>query len=677
MYRRICVVLAVLFLFPACSDPETSAQEAVARLSTEWTQSQESLDPIKRLKSYQTILDELNAIAVDYKETQVGGALAAGRSAGGLSAATIKGEVDRLAPRAECYAAPTVDCLSPFGTRSNQGVAGEGGVQDAVRLVCEEGFERADRALENLKINRPVYAENLVQVALHAAQCKRPDDVRAAIVAYQLAEPKTGSARIDQFMTILNTPQLKPAWPGILAEVEKAAPGAGFAPGRAAGIDLALAQKYAVLGDAQTAVAKYTHVTTTLGFSTDLNTRRELASALIASGHPDAGMSIVSNERVQSIPVHAVYGAAGDLGRQLGIISFGPGAQPNTPANDDLTAFFEPASPEQARTIAPIADQIEVLVDAQIATLPASAEWAGGGSPSTTLGVLALVQQKLGNADKANSLLQKGEAAREKMLPPGAYKPDGESYLAEYELLVALGQGNTDRAAELSSRVRKNYNQSILMEVARRGEAEKALTLMSQFNSAHPNTYQMIIAELGSHGFTREAEQVLNAFPGNASLKATLAWGLVENAAKNGDLEAAESIAAQYDLLGNSGYRIRLSELKAERAIAQGDRGDAEAAIRQMFTLGEEVDRTAAQNRARDAANAQNAAKLAFSAGYADLGIELYRAATTKDQRPFFAAFSGKMKSSDYPEVLMLAHDSLRGENLGYVIDSAVRALKK
>ncbi len=51
------------------------------------------------------------------------------------------------------------------------------------------------------------------------------------------------------------------------------------------------------------------------------------------------------------------------------------------------------------------------------------------------------------------------------------------------------------------------------------------------------------------------------------------------------------------------------------------------------------------------------------------------RAASIKDQRPFFAAFSEDSKPSDFPKVLMAAHDALGGEALGYVIDAAIRRL--
>jgi hypothetical protein len=117
-----------------------------------------------------------------------------------------------------------------------------------------------------------------------------------------------------------------------------------------------------------------------------------------------------------------------------------------------------------------------------------------------------------------------------------------------------------------------------------------------------------------------------------------------------------------------------MNALKAEAAVAREDRGEAEAALREMFTLGEELDKAAAQNRSRSD-YAQNAATLAFKAGYTDLGIELYRAASSKDQRPFFSAFEENTKPADFPRILMTAHDNLRGDELGYVIDSAIRRL--
>ena len=67
----------------------------------------------------------------------------------------------------------------------------------------------------------------------------------------------------------------------------------------------------------------------------------------------------------------------------------------------------------------------------------------------------------------------------------------------------------------------------------------------------------------------------------------------------------------------------------------------------------------------------------AFRGGHTDLGIELYRAAGRKDQRPLFEAFNDKTDDDDLTKLLVLAHDNLSGAELGYVIDAAIRHLSK
>ncbi|MEZ5542137.1 MAG: hypothetical protein R3F42_08840 [Pseudomonadota bacterium] len=116
-------------------------------------------------------------------------------------------------------------------------------------------------------------------------------------------------------------------------------------------------------------------------------------------------------------------------------------------------------------------------------------------------------------------------------------------------------------------------------------------------------------------------------------------------------------------------------ELQAGAAISRNERSAAEPALRDLFAKGEALDAQGAQSRDRGY-YAELAATQAFRAGYTDLGLELYRAASNKDQRPFFAAFEGA-KPDDFPALLLAAYDSLRGESLAYVIDAAIRCLRK
>lgn len=678
MNRTTLSFLLSALLLAACGDPEQSAQKALAELGADWGKAQQTLDPARRLKEDQAVIQDLDSLIDKYKDTQAGQALAAGRPVGSVSPVSLRGEVERLAPRAACYAAPDAKCLLPFassGFQREMGGAGNDATQQAMQLVCSEGFASAESALADMKINRPVYASTLLQLALQAAQCNKPDELRAAVAAYMVAEPAQGASRISQLMSVLQTDALQPAWGAVLDTVEKEAPQAGLSPATEAGMDLTLAIRYADMGNADQALAKFRHVTDELGFSTDINSRRELASALIANGHAEAGMELAGRESVKNIPLIALHGAVATLGGRLGVIRPAGASTANVPYNGDLTEFFAPVDSETRKTDGEIAAQIEAELDKFVAPLQPTGDWLGMSGAETIYGMLALVQQKLGNAEHASALVKKAEETRVKLSRPGAYQLENQSYLAEFQLLVALGQGDIDQAAALLGRVVPVGNDDanlVLVALARKGDAEQALTLAAQVNRASANTYQMLINEMGEHGHADKAEAVLNAFPGSADTRAGLAWGLVEKAAAGGDLASAERVAEKYQLLNNPAYRLRMATMKAEASIAAKKRGDAEAAIRDVFAQGDALDKAGSQYGTRQN-YAQNAVALAFRAGYVDLGIELYRAASVKDQRPFFAAFEGNAQPQEFPKVLMVAHDNLRGEELGYVIDAAIR----
>ena len=675
-------VLATVLLLIGCADPEKSAQQSVAEVKADWEQAHTNLDPKQRLKAYQSAIESLQDIAKEYDETQAGQALAAGRSVDGLSQASMQSEYDRLAERADCYEKPTVQCLTPFassGFRNSSAGSADNAAQEAIRLVCEQNFEKADTALEPLKINRPVYAANLVQVALQAAQCNKPDEMKAAIAAYMSAEPAQGAQRIGQLMSILNTDALRPAWPEVLVVVEKEAPLAGLDPGSAAGNDLTLAEVYAEGGNTEAALAKFNHVTRELGYTVDINTRRQLASALMAGGNAAAGMEILSTENVRNISLIALYYATAKVGGRLGIIRPEGTANANTPYDGNLTPYFAPVDSQTRQAESVIAAQIEAELDKFAAPLPPSAEWMGSSSPDTIYAMLALIQQKLGAPDKASALVKKSEDARVRLSPPGSNPPDSQTPATEFQLLVALGQGDPDRAAALLPRVQPvgtDPTTLVLMALAGKGEAEKALTLASQMNRASGQTYEMLINELGTHGHADKAEAVLNAFPGSDDIRLAMAWGLVVRAAQAGDMKSAASMATKYKLLDAPARRFQMAALKAQAAVASSDRAEAEKLIREMFALGQEIDTAAGQGGGRGDF-AQNAATQAFQAGYIDLGLELYQAASNKDQRPLFAAFSENADPSKFPEVLMVAHDNLRGDEMSYVVDAALRRLKQ
>ena len=149
-------------------------------------------------------------------------------------------------------------------------------------------------------------------------------------------------------------------------------------------------------------------------------------------------------------------------------------------------------------------------------------------------------------------------------------------------------------------------------------------------------------------------------------------WMLVQQAATAGDVKDAEKFVEKYSLVARPQDRLRFLGLLLGSEKIAGNRRQAEPLIRELFTIGNQLDAGSADSRN---AIAQNAAWHAFRNGYTDLGIELYTAASRKDQRPMFEAFNDKLNKRDMPVLLMLAHDNLRGETLGYVIDAAIRYL--
>jgi tetratricopeptide (TPR) repeat protein len=683
--ERVFVALAVgAVMLSGCSDPEKAAQKSIDSAVADWTGAQESLDPQKRLNSYKKAIEDVERVGEKYKKTDIGQAVAAGRSVGGASLSTMKSEYDRLAERASCYAKPTVECLTPFASSGNkynaaQAGSAENALQQAVLLVCEQNFAKADAALENLKINKPVYASNLVQVALGAAQCDKPNEVKAAINAYMAAEPSAGANRVGALLGIVQTDQLRDAWPAVIAEIEREMAASGMADNQTAGVDLTLASRYAAIGDAETALAKFKRVTEELGYTVDINTRREVAAALVANGYPEEGLSLFDGLPIaESMRLITLHFATQEVGGRLGVIRPEGAASVNLPYDGDLTEFFAPVPAEVKKREGAVAGQIEAELDKFVVARQPTGEYLGMSGADAVYARLALIQQKLGDAGKANALVGKAEAARESMSRPGGFDPEAQNYAAEFEAVVAIGQGDADKAVALLGRITPVGNDPaglVLRTLAQKGEAEKALTLAAQINRASGQTYEMLINELGKNGHVKKAEQVLNAFPGDATTKSAMAWALVEKAAQAGEMKDAEKIAETYSLLTVPAYKLRMTQLKADEAIKRKDRGKAEAAIREMFAMGDEFDKMAAAERST-AYYAQNAAAKAFEAGYVDLGIELYQAASNKDQRPFFQAFSENAKPSDFPKVLMTAHDNVRGEELGYVIDAAIRSLK-
>ncbi|MGE0410335.1 MAG: hypothetical protein AB7P23_13895, partial [Amphiplicatus sp.] len=664
-------------LLVACGNPEKSAEKAAAKAEADWAGARDSLDPQKRLKAYDAVIKDVETIGKKYPKTNIGAAIAIGRSVGGVSISTMKMQRDALAPRADCYAKPRAECLRPFASASFRESGGAAAAPEnaqvaAQKLICEKNFAAADKALDNFKINKPAYAAQLVQVALAAEDCGKPDEVKVAIGAWQAAEPSQGASRVKAVLSILSNEQLKPGWPALLGELEQSIASGALDPNTAANATLTLAVRYAELGDAKAALAKYSYFTDTLNYQADWQSKLSLAANLILAGAPAEGLAIVANNNQKSFSVIALHQSAAELGRGVGVIPSNTGAAlPSLYNVKSIDEFMAPLNGADKARYAAGAAVVEAEMDKLAPVVAVQDSAIGMSGLDCTYGVLALVHQKLGAPDKATAALQKGLALRQALLAPGAQNV-GLDYFAQYQTLLALAQGDIDAAATVSQAInnRNDTTRLIVRSLAVKGEAEKALTLASQLgNGDNRGAYQHIIEGLIEAGKLDKAEEVINAFPGDMRTKNGFTWLLVNKAADEGDAKRAQAIADKAGLLSGPADRFRLLTVSLNNEKVAGDRRKAEPIIREIFMLGEEIDKNGGGGGYENY-YAQNAAWQAFHNGYSDLGVELYKAASKKDQRPLFEAFSDKMKEKDFTEIFMLAQDNLSGEPLGYVIDA-------
>lgn len=681
---KLIIAVALAATVTACSNPDEAARAALTEAGGEWREAFAVQDPADRVAVYDDVIATVRSIAEDYPETADGRAIATGIGiVDGLSVERMQGVRDQLAARAACYSKPTVACLTPFASRNTQEAANDDSAEAvfaaAREAVCAKGFAAADAELAQFKINRPVYSQELIQVALAAAACNKPQEIKAAIDAYRAAEPATGGNRASALLSILSTPDLEPAWASVLSELDAALQSRQLGGDDAATVALTMAVRYAEIGDTRAALVKYAYFTDTLNYEADMGSKQELAAALIMAGAPAQGHGVLASYNMPQLSVIAVHQAAAALGRLLRVVGDGA-AQPQLYNVKDIRDYFAPVDAAQKARYAAAAATIEAEADKLAPAVGIRDNAIGLGGLDTAYGLLAMVRQRLGEADKATALMGKALAVRGRLLQAGAERV-GIEYVAPFATLLALGQGKHAEAAQhsLDFNVRHDYVRLILKSASSAMKVEDLLTLAAQVepNNAR-SSYTNIIESLIDSGRLDEAETVIAAYAGNADEKRAFQWRLLNQAASSGDLRRAEAVASKYALINGPEDRLRVLATALGSEKIGGDRGDAEPLIREFFDLGRQLD-------ARDGGVfdrntqmiAQNAAWHAFYNGYTDLGLELYRAAERKDQRPLFEAFNDKVKASNYTAILMTAHDSLSGEQLGYVIDAAIRHLGK
>jgi hypothetical protein len=573
-----------------------------------------------------------------------------------------------------------VECLTAFASRSFQGDAGDDQLIHINQIVCERGYAAAAAVIEHLKINRAEYAAQLWNIAYQAASCGKDEAIKAAIEAYIPADPTVGAARVNSLLQIIATGGVEAGWPAALAALETTLATPGIDENTQATAALTMAVAYAGLGDARSAVAKYTHFTDRLGYAADLDSRRSLAAQLILGGSAAAGLPIARDTQgpnqiysPDALAVWATHEAAAILGRRAAVI------QENQPLPQvigirDVRDVLEPFERAEAVRHSAAAATVEGVLDTLATTTTLQNLGIGNPGLDGAYLILALVYQKAGDPAKANAAIAKVETLRQRLVP-GNLQVRGQNEHAVVRTLIALAQGKPEDAVGYVQNAQwQNYLGSpIALEFARQGEAERALTVANQlgvdlrsFQLAQP-----IIQALIETGETEKAEQVIAALPMDPNTRGAFYWEMVAKAAADGDQDDAEEIAEEHSLLNTPADRLRLLTIFLNSEEIASDRGDAEPIIREIFTIGLELEAAGA-----DRLIAQEAARHAFRNGHTELGIELYRAAERKDQTPLFAAFRDGLRERDLTTILMLAHDNLGGETRAYVIDAAIRHLR-
>ena len=684
-------LLAGTLLATACSNPQKAAETTIEKAQASLDGATGTLDPEKRVKAYDTIIKDVEGIAKKYPKTPIGQAIAAGRPVNGISVAELTQKRDEMDARAKCYANPTVECLTPFGSGAadTSGSDGsQGNFAAAEQLVCDRNFKAADKALDAIKINTDAYAKELIQVGFAAAKCDKPDEVKAAIAAYMQAEPAQSQQRAMNLLGVLGTPEFSPAYPMILKELEDGLQSGAITAQDAANVTLTLAADYARNGDAKAAMEKYTYFTDTLHYQADLTTLEDLSTNLMADGDMTNGIALTEYNDNPGVLVPRVRKAATVLAMRLDLVGDTNTAAPKLASQESLETYFAPVPGVSKAAFDTGADAIEAELDTLAVDARPSAQTLGDIGIDNGYTQLALVREKLGETDKAKALVKKAVDYRTRMTGQAGTPLSWGS--GQTRALLAIRWGDLEGAANIittSGLSADDYGRLLMVEGGRTLDAKGAIALANMISSRMDlwHCYDDIIPVMAEAGKGDEVEKLIEAFPGQVHDKENFYWDLVDGMVARGDVSGAKTYAKKHDLVKDDDGVYKLdARLMSSDKIA-GNRGKAEPIIREMFQFGETKDKAANASGGYDNSysrgqsyQAEHAAELAFSNGYTDLGIELYQKATYKDHRPLLHAFTDKISKSDMTKVLMLAQDNATSaEYLSYVINSAIRHLQK
>lgn len=676
----------LLVTLSACGDPQQAAQDSLQKIAASFQQEKSDLDPQKQLAAYQQMVTDVQAITKDYGESATGKALAAGQSVNGISVAGLTKLRDDIAQRAPCYASPTSECLQPYShhpsgaAKQASGAASPSGAR-AVDQICTEGFAAADKSLEGIKINKPAYAKEVIQLGLAAGQCDRPDDVKAAVKAFLTVYPGEGDQQVNSFLSLLATPGLKAAWPMVVDQLEKGLQSGQYSKNTTATVTLNLAVDYANIGDNKKALEKYSYFTDTLHYEADLTTQQRLSAAIIANGDVDAGLKIVGGSTNQDIMAVAMNQGISALATKLGL--FGPSGTSSLPldSHTDMDVYMSPVPSDAKPAVESAAQALEAQVDKMAPTVKRSNQTVGLIGLDRDYVLLALIHQKTGQPEQASASLKKGQAYRTRVLGQPEGNPDYPS-IAAPSAVILIAQGDYPQAAHMvqAGKLSSDAYGSLLMKaVGRTMNAEQALDIANTISQQRDlyASYFDVIPEMAKAGHMDDINKLIAAWSGNPAQKKNFYEQVLDGLVAGGDADAARKYAQEQHLTDDPLGRLRLDAQLMKIPAVAGVQAKAEPLIREMFQIGQELDRGQGVGHVggTDRMIAQNAAAAAFRNGYIDLGIELYRAADNKDQRPLLAAFEGKISPQDTTRVLMLANNQLSEDRAKTVVDHAIHAL--
>lgn len=629
-------------LLSACGDPEVAAEEALQKAAADWSEAREIMAPQERVREYDAVIKAVERVADKYAKTPLGGRIAAGREAAGVSLSNYKSEHSRLSARADCYAAPNVECLTPFtkpvfleNLRHYRSQAAQPSrklskIQQVRVQVCEDGFATAIGGLEHLRVNTTQYVKEIVQLGFSAGACDRPDDLIAAAEAAFDAQPG-GEAKQAQFaLGLLSTAEFHPAWPVLAQRLEDGLAADVYPANLAGGVATALASFYAANRQIPAALEKV-ELVKTLGFRLDRGVAEKVASYTFLEGATEDALAMVDGEHGQMVILHQVsawlrtFDKTGQL--DLAVVR---GAVNYPHATWD--ALFPELDLATTEKLLELARRIE-----EVAGTYPTVNRPTNHPLHHTYANLAVAYERLNATEAADASIQ---TLHELTRPRTTSKAVLFAVFPEAHFVIALRRGDYDTLSEAQAKAqlldRVNGENLMLRSALQSGNAEQALTLATNRFSGQISTqhYQLIIETLTASGHGAEARRVLAAMPTVAPIRATIAWQQVGDELADGDAAAAKQLAEEYELLNSPLHEHQFAKMKATAFVERGDPQAAQAAIREAFALGQELDadfiNSDQNSRESGGHSADEMTELAFSAGYFELGDELFREARHK-----------------------------------------------